>query len=64
MFTRPPFQLLQQIIGSDRILFSVDYPFSTNRRGRAFLDALPIGPADKAKICYLNAERLLKLLAG
>jgi uncharacterized protein len=63
MFTRPPFQLLQQIIGSDRILFSVDYPFSTNRQGRAFLDTLPISPADKAKISYLNAERLLKLPA-
>jgi predicted TIM-barrel fold metal-dependent hydrolase len=63
MFTPPPFQLLQQIIGSDRILFSVDYPFSTNRQGRAFLDALPISPADKAKISHLNAERLLKLPA-
>jgi uncharacterized protein len=63
MFTPLPFQLLQQIIGSDRILFSVDYPFSTNRQGRAFLDALPISPADKKKISHLNAEKLLKLPA-
>jgi len=64
MFTQPPFQLPHHIIGSDHILFSVDYPFNANRRGRAFLDALPISPADKAKISHLNAERLLKLPAN
>jgi uncharacterized protein len=64
MFTIPPFQLLQQITGADRILFSVDYPFSPNIQGREFLDALPISPADKEKISHLNAERLLKLPAA
>jgi uncharacterized protein len=61
MFTAPPFQLLQQIVGTDRILFSVDYPFSPNTQGRAFLDTLCISSDDKEKISHLNAERLLKL---
>jgi uncharacterized protein len=64
MFTAPPFQLLHQIMGADRILFSVDYPFSCGSQGRAFLDALAISPADKAKISHLNAERLLNIPAA
>jgi len=64
LFTDPPFMLLLQIIGADRILFSVDYPYASIPQGRAFLDDLPVSPADKEKISHLNAERLLKLPTG
>ena len=37
-FTHPPLLLAMQVMGADRIMFSVDYPFSTNEQGRAFLD--------------------------
>jgi hypothetical protein len=37
------------------------YPFSSNRQGRAFLNALPISPAENANISHLNAEQLLRL---
>jgi predicted TIM-barrel fold metal-dependent hydrolase len=60
-FTDPPLLLTMQVMGADRILFSVDYPFSTNEQGRAFLDHASISPADKEKISHLNAERLLGL---
>ena len=60
-FTDPPFLLALQIMGADRMLFSVDYPYSTNEQGRVFLDNASISPADKEKISHLNAERLLKL---
>jgi predicted TIM-barrel fold metal-dependent hydrolase len=62
-FTLPPFLAALTTFGADRILFSVDYPFSTNRRARAFLDNLPVAPADRAKIAHGNADRLLKLRA-
>jgi predicted TIM-barrel fold metal-dependent hydrolase len=42
-------------------MFSVDYPFSPNADGRAFLDSLPIVPTDREKIGWSNAARLLKL---
>ncbi len=60
-FTEPPLLLALQVIGVDRIIFSVDYPYSSNEQGRAFLDRASLSPADKEKISHLNAERLLKL---
>ncbi len=60
-FTDPPLLLALQIIGADRIIFSVDYPYSSNQQGRAFLDGASISSDDKEKITHLNVERLLKL---
>ncbi len=60
-FTNPPLLLALQVMGADRIIFSVDYPFSSNEQGREFLDHADISPADKEKISHLNAERLLTL---
>jgi predicted TIM-barrel fold metal-dependent hydrolase len=52
-----------QVLGVDRVLFSVDYQFGGNAAGRALLDALPLAPADKARIAGGNAEQLLRLTA-
>jgi predicted TIM-barrel fold metal-dependent hydrolase len=62
-FTMVPFMATLMSFGVDRILFSVDYPFASNARARAFLDALPVSPADRAKIAHGNADRLLRLPA-
>ena len=51
---------LLHAIGIDRILFSVDYPYSDNRACKRFLENLPISRDDKEKVAHLNAERLLK----
>jgi predicted TIM-barrel fold metal-dependent hydrolase len=48
------------VIGIDRVLFSVDYPFKTNSQGRAFLDGLTLSPADKAELTH-NTEALLNI---
>ena len=61
LFTAPPFYLALQVVGADRILFSVDYPYAFNALGRAFIENLSLSPADFEKITHLNAERLLKL---
>lgn len=62
-FTMVPFMAALMTFGVDRIMFSVDYPFASNARARAFLDALPVSPADRAKIAHGNADRLLRLPA-
>ncbi len=63
-FTLPPFMAALTTFGADRILFSVDYPFSPNKPGADFLNVLPVAPADKAKIAHGNADVLLKLAAS
>ena len=60
-FTMVPFMAALMSFGVDRIMFSVDYPFASNARARAFLDTLPVSPADRAKIAHGNADRLLRL---
>ncbi len=58
-FSAAPFAAALAAFGPDRILFSVDYPFSSMEHGVAFLRQLPVSDADMAKISHLNAERLL-----
>lgn len=62
-FSRPPFLAALEAFGADRILFSVDYPFSPNAAGRRFLDELPVSAEDREKIAHGNADRLLGLAA-
>lgn len=61
IFTEPPFLAALKTFGIDRIMFSVDYPYAPNAKGRAFLDRLSLSPADMAKLCHGNADALLKL---
>lgn len=61
MFTLPPFLLTLQIMGADRIMYSVDDPYIATNQARAFLENAPISPADKEKIAHGNAEQALKL---
>ncbi len=60
-FTMAPFMSALMTFGVDRIMFSVDYPFASNARARGFLDALPVSPADRAKIAHGNADALMRL---
>lgn len=62
-FTPPPLRCAMEVVGLDRLMFSVDYPFSPNTRGRALLDGLSamLGPEEMEKFSHGNAERLLKL---
>jgi predicted TIM-barrel fold metal-dependent hydrolase len=47
--------------GIDRVLFSIDYPFSTSQDGRRFLDELPLSSEELHKIAHANAEKLFGL---
>ncbi|MGA9475626.1 MAG: amidohydrolase family protein [Terriglobales bacterium] len=62
-FTQPPFRCALEVLGIDRISFSVDYPFSSNTTGRAFLDRLAkiLDPADLERLTHSNIENLLKI---
>jgi hypothetical protein len=60
-FDTPPFLCALGVLGPDHVLFSVDYPYTSNLAGREFLNTLPVGPEDLEKISHGNAERILKL---
>jgi len=62
-FSQPPLRCAVEVVGIDRMLFSVDYPFSPNVHGRKFLKEAAewLGEAEMEKLKGGNAERVLKL---
>jgi uncharacterized protein len=48
-------------VGVERIMFSVDHPYGSMAEARAFLQYLPVSEADRERIAYGNAEKLLGL---
>ncbi len=61
LFNMPQFENTLTMMGADRILYSVDYPYYLNKGAREFLENAPISQEDKEKIAHGNAEKLLKL---
>lgn len=61
MFSYPPLICLLSVVGADRVMFSVDYPYSRNEDGRDFILGAPITQADREKLAFRNAERLLNI---
>ena len=59
--TDPPLLCALMVFGADRILFSVDHPFSDSVQATDFLRSAPISPTDREKIAHGNAEQLLRL---
>ncbi len=65
-FTQPPLRCAIHVVGIDRLLFSVDYPFSANTRGRAFLESLPkiLSPEEIAMLTHRNAQGVMHLTSA
>lgn len=60
-FTQPPLQIAIDTFGIDNIIFSIDYPFSTNQMGTEFLHHIQLPQEQIEKIAYKNADKLLSL---
>jgi predicted TIM-barrel fold metal-dependent hydrolase len=64
-FALPPFECLIKTIPKEKVLYSVDYPFSTTERGLQFVEEVErAGILTKEELdnfCYKNAEKLLKI---
>lgn len=52
---------VMQEIGSDRVLYSVDYPYEDMGAGAEWFDHASIAEGDRAKIAYRNAQMLFRL---
>ena len=62
-FFVPSFMATLDAFGADRLLYSVDYPFGSLERGRAFLEEIPVDAQTLSKIAHRNADQLLKFAA-
>ena len=60
-FSAAPLMCAMMALGSDRIMFSIDYPYEETSEAVHFIDNAPLSDLDREKICHRNAERLLKL---
>lgn len=60
-FTQPPLKIALETFGIDNIMFSVDYPFSTNEMGIEFLNGIELSDEQVGKIAHGNADKLLNL---
>jgi uncharacterized protein len=61
MYGLPHFEFIHKVIGADRIIWSVDYPFLTLDGTQEFIDKLPVSEDDKEKMTHRNAEKLFRL---
>jgi uncharacterized protein len=62
-FTLAPLKCALEVVGIERLMYSVDYPFSPNTHGREFLKkaAAVLSAEDMEKLAGGNAEKVLKI---
>jgi predicted TIM-barrel fold metal-dependent hydrolase len=61
MFYEPHFEFIRTVIGIDRLIWAVDYPYLSLDGTRKFLENLPITEDEAHKVAHRNAERLFNL---
>ena len=56
-----PLRCAMEMMGSDRVMFSADYPFERPEEAGAWIEAAPISAEERRMVCHDNAAALLKL---
>jgi 2,3-dihydroxybenzoate decarboxylase len=57
----PAITMALSVLGADRVLYAMDYPYQYVPEEVTMTDNFPIGEAEKKKLFQLNAERVFKL---
>jgi 2,3-dihydroxybenzoate decarboxylase len=57
----PVIQFCQEVLGMDRVMYAMDYPYQYNRDEVKVTDEMPISDADKKKFYQTNGERIFHL---
>lgn len=62
-FSLPPLECARQVVGIERILYSVDYPFAGMDTGREFLETMRthLNEEEMEKVAWSNAAELLRI---
>lgn len=61
MAWQPPILYAMSVMGADRVLYAMDYPYQFVPEEVRVTDDLPISEADKRKLYQTNAERVFRL---
>ncbi len=61
MAWEPAIMFAQRVLGVDRVLYAMDYPYQYIPEEVAVTDNLPISDAEKKKLYQLNAEKVFSL---
>jgi len=61
MAWEPAITFTQSVIGMDRVMYAMDYPYQYVEDEVRTQDALPISAADKKQFYQTTAERVFKL---
>lgn len=56
-----PLRCAIDVMGADRVLFAVDYPYQRNEPAVAFIEGADLTDEERTLICHANAEALLGL---
>lgn len=62
MAWEPPILYAQSVLGADRVLYAMDYPYQFVPEEVKVTDGLPISDTDKKKLYQTNAERVFSLV--
>ena len=57
----PAIMFTREVLGGDRVLYAMDYPYQFVADEVSVQDQLPLGPADKKAFFQSNAERVFRL---
>jgi 5-carboxyvanillate decarboxylase len=57
----PAILFAQQVLGADRVLYAMDYPYQFVPEEVRVTDELPISNSDREKLYRKNAERVFRL---
>jgi 5-carboxyvanillate decarboxylase len=49
------------LLGSERIMFAIDFPYESSAQSVQFLETAPIGERDRENIAHRNAERVFRI---
>jgi 5-carboxyvanillate decarboxylase len=60
----PALKYAIEVLGAERIMWAVDYPFMPSAPAASFLDNADISDAERELIYHENAERLFRLPTG
>jgi 2,3-dihydroxybenzoate decarboxylase len=61
MAWQPAIMFAQSVLGVDRVLYAMDYPYQFVPDEVKITDDLPISDADKKKLFQTNAEKVFNL---